>query len=78
MVLKDGLNDAKLVREMISEMTGVKMDMEAIIDNKSGIRVEEDDLTGQWRHGLPPAPPDKVMTIQVLHRSCGASPSGTF
>ena len=41
MVLKDGLNDAKLVREMISEMTGVKMDMEAIIDKKSGIRVEE-------------------------------------
>ena len=35
MALNEGLNDAQLVREMIEEMTGVKVDMEAIIDNKN-------------------------------------------
>ena len=35
MALNQGLNDAQLAREMIEEMTGVKVDMEAFIDNKN-------------------------------------------
>ena len=35
MALNEGINDGQLIREMIEEMTGVKVDMEAIIDNRN-------------------------------------------